>query len=52
MNILKSILASILAWFSGLFVAKQTIAQQSLGGQLNPTKELDGHVDTIFYILS
>lgn len=43
MNILKS----ILAWFSGLFVAKQTIAQQSLGGQLNPTKELDGHVNTI-----
>ena len=47
MNILKS----ILAWFLGLFVAKQAIAQkspqQSLGGRLNPIKELDGYVNTI-----
>ena len=43
MNILKS----ILAWFSGLFVAKQTTVQQSPSGQLNPTKELNGHVNTI-----
>lgn len=43
MNILKS----ILAWFSSFFVAKQTMSQRPLDGQLNPTTELNGHVNTI-----
>lgn len=43
MNIFKS----ILAWFAGLMGSKNAVEQNSESEQLQPTKELNGNVNTI-----